>query len=324
MIMNINKYLALSIILGVNIFSVGGSALAATDMSGLAVYTFQRTKSGDIDSARSYMKRFLPREDSSRLEVEKSGIVQYVSDADVNTTFEENLATGDLSFSRNFNRYIGNFVPRLPSEDEAVKYAYEFLQTNGLMPKNPRELKVAHVGGLRTSTVLKGDKPGPIVDKLKSVTLSRELNGIPVIGSGSKILVNIGDKGEVVGAIRRWRELDKSTRLSAAELISEREAMEMAQKQIISEFGKGSRVEVMQTQLAYYDNNGKAIQPVFAIQTKIQLADRALPAMEYVSVIPVMKSPVEDLKLTRIDGNALKLIQGDHSIIPEPSGRGSD
>jgi hypothetical protein len=322
--MNITKLLQMVFVVTLNIWGFHASAQAVVNTDNLAVYKFQETKPVTIDTTKSYIKKFLPSETYDNLKISDSNIVYYVSDKDANTTFEHNQKTNDISFQRNFSRYLGAFVPNLPKTDAALKYANAFLEKNNLMPANPKELKVAHVGGLRTTSVLKTGKPGPVIDKLTTITFSRELNGIPVIGAGSKMIVNIGDNGEIVGVTKRWRELDKPTRLDASQIISQDEALKLASRQILSEFGQGSRFKILQTQLAYFDNNGTAIQPVFAFQTKIQLEDQALPPLEYVSVIPAMRKPVEELNLTKTDELALKYIQKDTSLVPSESWKDPD
>jgi len=321
--MNIQKLLPslLAVVMGAGFITSGAQAAVKTD--GLAVYNFQRTEAATLDTTKSYLKQFLSVE-ADKLEIPDTKIVRYVSSRDPNTTFEHNVVTGDVSFNRNFSRYVGSFVPRLPTADSAVKYANLFLEQNKLSPANPEELKVAHVGGLRTTSILSTGKPGPVVDKLVTITFARELNGLPVIGAGSKLVVNIGDKGEVIGVTRRWRELDKPTRLDSSEILSEKEALELSNRQILSEFGEKSRAEVLQTQIAYFDNNGETIQPVFAFQTKVQLADQKLPPVEYISVIPAMRKPIENLNLTQLDPAALKAIQSGRGTIPSESDRTSD
>ncbi len=309
-----------AIAMGLGVIS---GAQAAVNTDNLVVYNFQATTPATLDASQSYLKQFLPSE-SARLAQGEDGVVRYVSDKDVNTTLEHNLATGDISFSRNFNRYLGSFVPKLPDGDSAVKIATAFLEQNKLSPANADELKVAHVGGLATTSVLATGKPGPVVEKLVTISFSRQLNGAPVIGAGSKFIVNIGDAGEVISVSRRWRELDKPTRLAATEVLTEKEALDLSNRQILSEFGEGSRVEILQTQLAYFDNNGATIQPVFAFQTKIQLADQKLPPVEYLSVIPAMRKPIENLNLTQLDPVALRTIQSGNSTIPPESDKTSD
>jgi len=322
--MNIQKLLPSLLVITLSTGFIASTAQAAVKTDNLFIYRFQQTEPATIDTSRSYLKQFLPTETTARLAIPEDNIVRYVSEKDVNTTFEHNVVTGDVNFSRNFSRYLGNFVPKLPTPDAAVKVATEFLKQNRLLPANPEELKVAHVGGLRTTSVLATGKPGPVVDKLVTISFARELNGVPVIGAGSKVIINVGDGGEIIGVSRRWRELDKPVRLTGNDILSEKEAVELSQRQILSEFGEKSRVEILQTQIAYFDNNGATLQPVFAFQTKVHLADQKLPAVDYVSVIPAMRKPIENLNLTQLDPAALKLIKaGDSGVLGE-SNRTSD
>jgi hypothetical protein len=322
--MNIQKLIPSILAIAMSAGVLTSTAQAAVNTDNLVVYTFQKTEAATLDASQSYLKQFLPSETTARLATSEDGIVRYVSARDVNTTLEHNLSTGDVSFSRNFSRYLGSFVPKLPDGDSAVKIATAFLEQNKLAPANAEELKVAHVGGLATTSVLATGKPGPVVEKLVTISFSRQLNGAPVIGAGSKFIVNIGDGGEVISASRRWRELDKPTRLTSTEVLSEKEALELSNRQILSEFGDKSRVEVLQTQIAYFDNNGETLQPVFAFQTKVQLADQKLPAVEYVSVIPAMRKPIENLNLTQLDPAALRTIKSGATTIPPESDKTSD
>jgi len=322
--MNIQKLFTLILAAAFNAGFISSGAEAAANTSKLVVYSFQKTASATLDTSKSYMQQFLPAEPSGQLVIPETNIVRYVSNKDVNTTFEHNTVTGDLSFHRNFSRYLGNFVPKLPTTDYALKVANLFLEKNGLLPENPGELTVAHVGGLRTNAVLSTGKPGPVVDKLVTLTFSRELNGLPVIGAGSKMIINIGDAGEIISLTRRWRELDKPIGLLPSDILTETEAVDLAKRQILSEFGDKSKFEIMQTQVAYFDNNGTTIQPVFAFQTKIQLADYKLPPVEYVCVVPAMRKPIEKLNLTQIDPSALKLIMSGNTPVPAESGKTSD
>jgi hypothetical protein len=301
-----------------------GVAHADMDTSNLSYYMVQNNEQTTVEKSISYMRRFLPKEDISKIKPSRDNFIHYVSEIDVNTTFEQNLVTGDIAFSRNFARYIGDFAPQLPDDDKAVQYAVDFLRDSRLLPANQDELKVSHVGGLRSNTVSKDGKPGPVIDKLKTVSFSRTLDGLPVIGSGSKMVVNLGDGGEVIGVIRRWRELDKPTRLDVAEVLTEDEALASLKKLILEEFGEDSRWDIINAQLAYYDNNGYAIQPVYAFQTKIQLADLKLPPIEYMGVVSAMRKPIEELNLTQVDDRALKLIQKADPSAPDESRKEND
>lgn len=83
----------------------------------------------------------------------------------------------------------------------------------------------------------------------------------------------------------------------------------MANRQILSEFGADSKIDIYHQTVAYFDNNGKTIQPVFVFQAKIQLADKHLKPIDYVSIIPAMKHPTEKLNLLEHDPAAINAIK---------------
>lgn len=287
----------------------------------LALYQFTRAPVKTVDSTLSSMKQFIG-ETPTAAKADADNTVRYVSDKDVNTTFEQNLATGDLRFQRNFSAYLGDFKPTLPTGEEAVKIAQTFLASNGLQAANERELTLAHIGGLRSSSMI-GDKPGPVIDKLVTVNFARQVNGLPVIGPGSKMVVNIGNKGEVIGLIRHWRELAGSKKISGTETYSEDEAKRIALAQMSKEFGSSSDFEILQSKIAYYDNNGVYLQPVYAFETRVvnhELGD----TFNYVSVVPAMINAPEALNLRQTEQIAKDLISRNENVKPSTITKGFD
>jgi hypothetical protein len=301
--------------------SIGAQSLFAAGPDNLVLYQFNRTAAQTVDSTLANMKQFIG-ETPTAARADDDNTVRFVSPKDVNITFEQNLATGDLRFQRNFSSYLGDFVPSLPAPQEAVKLAQTFLATNGLQAANERELTVAHIGGLRASGMI-GDKPGPVIDKLVTVNFARQINNLPVIGPGSKMVVNIGNKGEVVGVIRHWRELSPSKKIAATETYSEAEAKRLALAQMSKEFGATSDFEILQTKIAYYDNNGVYLQPVYAFETRVinhELGD----TFNYVSVVPAMISAPEVLNLRATEQASLDLIKRNESVKPTTITKGFD
>ncbi|HEY6530296.1 MAG TPA: hypothetical protein VIZ65_16535 [Cellvibrionaceae bacterium] len=299
--------------------SLSAQSLLAAGPDNLVLYQFNRTPVKSVDSTLTSMKQFIG-ETPTAVKADDDNTVRYVSTRDVNTTFEQNLATGDLRFQRNFSAYLGDFAPSLPSSDEAVKLAQTFLAANALQPGNERELTVAHIGGLRASSMI-GDKPGPVIDKLVTVNFARKINEVPVIGPGSKMVVNIGNKGEVVGVVRHWRELAGSKRIAATETYSIDEAKRLALAQMSKEFGSTSDLEILQTKIAYYDNNGTYLQPVYAFETRVvnhELGD----TFNYVSVVPAMINAPEALNLRQTEQVAVDLIKRNENVKPTTITRG--
>ena len=302
--MNIKHILTISLLVASNIAI--NTATATTSTNELLLYQFAESKDNKKEISHSLMDRFLPKESAERLTALDGQTARYVSKKDVNTTFEYDYLTGNFQFKRDFSDYLGDFEPTLPSSNESIKITRSFLEKNELQAKNKDQFKLAHVGGLRASSVTEDGKAGAIVDKLVTLHYSREINGLPVIGPGSKFIVHLGHKGKIVGLTRHWRELNrKAISLDYQEIYNEDEAFEQAKRSIASEFGKGASFEVLQHQMAYYDNNGSFLQPVHAFQVKVQLANYDIEPFDYVSVIQAMKKPQEDLKLRAVDRKAL-------------------
>lgn len=315
--MNAKKLISAILLVAGNAGLIGTEALAVTTNENLYVYSFEETQTLNVEVSKTLMKQFLDGESVDRLNPSLDKTVRYVSPKDVNTTFEHNLVTGDIRFHRNFARYMGDFKPKLPSTEEALKAADVFLEENKLLPANPSELKVAHIGGLRVITVIDGKQAGPVIDKLIALTYSREINGLPVIGPGSKMILDIGEKGEVLSLTRHWRELSPNVReISLEEIYSLDEAQRLAKLQISKEFGDKATFELLGSQTAYFDNNGRLLQPVYAFQAKIFLPDAQTQAFEYVSVIPVLKKLPEQLNLTKLDPKALRAIKSGDTTLP--------
>lgn len=290
---------------------MAATAQAASAGEQLFLYSFEETRPLTVDVTKELMAHYLADERPDRLEPGVDNTVRFVSSKDPNTTFEHNLLTGDLRFHRNFARYLGDYQPALPTPDEAVKMAQGFLEENKLLPANMAELKLAHIGGLRATTVIRGERAGPIIDKLITLNYARILNGAPVIGPGSKIIVDIGEKGEVISLTRHWRELSpKIAELAPGEVFALSDAKRLSAAQLRKEFGPEAKFETLDVQTAYFDNNGKVLQPVYAFQTKVFLPDQKAQAFEYVSIIPAMRKPPEKLDLNKTLATSLRLIKG--------------
>lgn len=285
------------------------------ESSGQSVYIYSlETPSGlSKENARTLITKFTGDKDPGDLVQSDDSILYYVSKTDLNTTFEQDLKTGNFTFNKNMNRYMGDYAPKLPGMDQAVELSEKFLKENQLYPANGAELKLVHKGGLRSQGVVDGKKGGPVVDKLITLTYGRVLDSLPVIGAGSKIVVNLGDNGEVAGLVRRWREVKPGQRKEVApeEMITQEEATELARRQIASEYGANTSYKINTVSKAYYDNNGRILQPVYSFESTINLneGDKNIRSLSYLCVIPMLKNSPEPLQLITVDPRAKELIR---------------
>lgn len=278
------------------------------------VYPFQKTPPITAEDSKKMVTDFLGIEKVHDLTVNKDeNIAYFVADDNVNTTFEENLTNGNFAFSKLPESYMSKASPQLPSVQEAQKIAEDFLVSKKLAPRQKGEMRLVHTGGVRSQAVINGQQGGPITDKLITFTYGRVVDSLPVIGPGSKIIINVGDKGEIVGMTRRWRELNTGEKkeVKPEEMITQKEAEEKAGQQIRSEFGENTNFEITRTTKSYYDDNGNILQPVWAFEATLNLnqQDKNLQPAKYLAVIPMMKNSPEPLQLQTLDPRAKELIK---------------
>lgn len=131
------------------------------------------------------------------LDVEKSNKnSQYYKTVDNSVTCQIDRVTGDI-FYRNHTKFQGG-APNLPSKNEAIAIAKNYLETlglfkNGMAKPHISTLKDAVTDGQTTQTF----------KKMRIVTFTRALDGIPVLGA-SRAAVMMGANGDMVGLVFRW------------------------------------------------------------------------------------------------------------------------
>ena len=224
---------------------------------------------------------------------------------DPSAFFMQDKATGNLSYTGSMAKYFGDTKPDLPDPRKAEDLAISYLKETNLMPANPADLRLIHVGGMRMSESKDG-KNGPVVDKSRTLTYGRLLNGQKVLGTGSKIVVHIGDRGEVIGLDRKWREVGKAQAIPATEVKSQREAQAEITRFLANEWGKEAKVSLKEVSVNYYDGDGGFIQPAYFFKATIQTVDGSAP---YFGAIPLMRKPPEAIGPAAISAEARRLIQ---------------
>ena len=233
--------------------------------------------------------------------------------------FSLDQANGALSYSRDLSPYEKDFSPALPSDREALSIANKFLTDNNMMPtlaQGVESMIPTQVQLVRAARPPLKGRPvtgnGQVVsfDKLKIVTYRREINGLPVIGPGSKIVVTIGDKGTVEGVIRRWRPFN----LPAAQTTTQPTTSTVATIPPATALaGMKSRLQrkfptidqkltdqmVTNMSVGYYDGNTSVIQPVYlfrlnlAVDTPGEFGPGTDHAEDYLTLAPYLKTAPE-------------------------------
>lgn len=219
---------------------------------------------------------------------------------DPTQVFEQNN-DGSIRFNKSLKKYADAFKPNLPNEQQVDNIAREYLKANNLLPDNLSEIKVGHIGGLRASKAGTNET----IDKMRTITYNREIDGIPVVGPGSKIIVNVGDNNEITGLIHRWKGVDKGATskrsLKVTELRGEQDAKNELTKRVKADWGQNAKVRIEDSKIAYFDSNDGFIQPVYVFESKITPDANFDPEgknpedQAYLGFVPVMKQAAESI-----------------------------
>jgi hypothetical protein len=309
--LTIKNLLLLTIILSVNACKCKSDV---KQNGAVYVYTFEKGNQVTTADSKKMITQYMGIANPHELTVSADeNIAYFVADEDLNITFEQDLNNGNFEFSKITKAYLDNDALKLPSEEEAVRIAKDYLKTNGIAAKNDAEIRMVHSGGIRSQSIVNGKQAGPIIDKVRTLTYGRTIDSLPVIGAGSKIIIQIGDKGQVLGVTRRWREIQVAAKkeIKPEEMISVKEAGELAKRQIAAEFGANVSFEISSTQKSYYDGNGNILQPVWAFSTVVNLngQNRSVQQVKYLCIIPMLKNSPEPIKLTAVDPRAKEMIR---------------
>lgn len=220
--------------------------------------------------------------------------VNFQNKSDATEYLLTNSAKGRLSFSKSTKSYEDDFKPRLADVATAQKNAEKFLADNDLNPKNLSELKLIHAGGLRASSA----DDGQIIDKMQTFTYGRVIDGVPVSGNGSRIVVNVGDKGEVLGVSKSWKELSPTTtarKVNTSEIKSQADAQKEFGQLVNFNFGAGVSPQIKSIQKMYFDGGDSYIQPAYFFETIVTVtgADGKKEQQPFLGVVPMLKKAPE-------------------------------
>jgi hypothetical protein len=295
----------------------GGLLLASTALAQTAPIAWKvyRLEPSSLGAPQALSQRFLGTVKLQELD----GRYQASDPNDASVFFTQNAKTGDLSFSKSMKGYFSDKPSSLPKPEASQERAMAFLGENKLLPGVMAQFKLIHSGGLRMSYT-SDNKPGPVIEKLHTLTYGRQMDGVAVQGSGSRIEVHVGNGGEIVGLSRRWREAKAIRDVRPNELKSRAVAEREIRAFIAKEFTESSNVELTRLALAYYEDGGEFIQPAW--QFAANLSEKEF-RLQYFGAVPALSDPPEKIGPGATDPMALKRIKRmEPGSIPKPSGKG--
>jgi hypothetical protein len=182
-----------------------------------------------------------------------------------------NLRTGDAEI------YPSITEKGAPAEEEsrlierADGLAREIFARQDLFRKDETQFSFEKARPLFGENAERGENGGSVKSGsrqvyLTYVTLRRSVNDYFVYGPGSRAMVAIGNEGAVDGFLRRWKTAAISGK--ATESRSKKEVADAIRAQL-RPISRTSDVEVLNTDIAYYDGNRNYLQPVYRFTARI-------------------------------------------------------
>lgn len=206
---------------------------------------------------------------------------------DGNYHLEVNTKSGRIAYTDASRWMVGNDVdkpPNLPSDEETIKIARNYLSEKGLMPADAILRDVTH------PRVVAMDKVGNIIgigfEDVK-VTFTRKINGLPVVGAGSKLDVEVGGNGDIINVYKVWRDYRPYKEYP---IITPEQALEKLKEiGIFTGIKSVDKVVINKVYLAYYTKSASEkqtyLQPVYVFEGYAKGENRTEEFKQYIPAI---------------------------------------
>ncbi len=131
-------------------------------------------------------------------------IMAWIDKGDPSSLIIQDAFNGNISFSNRMTEFASMKKVTLPDQGQGQELAMNFIREMELLPADfSTNGQLLHVGGLFAQDLENGEL-SEISQKLITFHFGRELNGIPVMGGGSKLIVQVGHQGAIVTLNKKW------------------------------------------------------------------------------------------------------------------------
>jgi hypothetical protein len=189
--------------------------------------------------------------DALVLDIEKTtGNTQFYRTLDNKTICHIDRTTGDVVYRKHV-KFEGS-APNLPGKDEAITLAKDQLESLGLFNEEMLANK-PHISTLKTTAAT-----GETFEKMRVVTFTRTVGGLPVLGA-SRAAVMFGANGDLEGLVIRWMDV-QGEKISGQLPINVKNYIkkEMAAKNL--------DVIIKKANLIMFDDGKGSMKPMFHVE----------------------------------------------------------
>ncbi|HJN17455.1 MAG TPA: hypothetical protein QGH10_18260 [Armatimonadota bacterium] len=216
--------------------------------------------------------------------------------------------SGYMSFDRGLADEIDDNRAELPGDREAEDIARELFTGLEIGPENDKELVLGHISRIRSQSFDPATgQEGDIITQALVVHLARELDGVRVIGPGSKLIARIGDGGKIVGGSSRWRDVADTQSMRRQKQLNAQDIQNGIAKFLKREVGQAKGVQITGMGLFYYDG-GNVIQPVVGYEASVQRAGGVRET--YFGQFAILANPQEQVMVGPLSGKLREMLDG--------------
>jgi len=176
---------------------------------------------------------------------------------------------------------------KLPDKNKAAEMAKDYLSLLEILPTDSTEMYVAKVSKIRMAT---SQTASEIYDMMQVVYFGRKINGLSVVGP-TRIVVRIGDNGELVGVINNWPKVTKKE-IKGKNAVHGKSAWKgVATKHLEDAYANSdfTSVNLETAEVVLYDDGEGCIEPSILAKGK-QIHNNG-EAAEYDWLIPIVVAP---------------------------------
>jgi hypothetical protein len=180
---------------------------------------------------------------------ERSGIARFQSDKE----------RGHMTLIPSWGE-VAHRKPELVSKENAFRVAKEFTDRNELIVKDVSVTTPQQLVTLSRAELHEGQKAA-VTDVGQTVLFQRTIGEKPVLGNGSQLFVDLGDKGSVVGFTRMWNPLAMAD--TEPVFKGEREIYGEVESQLKQRIHGRVKAKVGKLHLVYYSSDKEYVQPAY-------------------------------------------------------------
>lgn len=180
-------------------------------------------------------------------------------------------------------------VPFRIAEQRFIEISRKYVDKTELLKLPARDLKVGKITHLRTQGASTDGEVAPEQILDAGVIFTREIDGVPVVGFGGYMMVNVAPDESVVAAVRIWRHRDKE--LGMVKVLEPDYGVEALQKRL-SARGLEEPVKVLKADFCYFeagdDKTQRYLEPTYAFVFETRVGEFLYKSVE---VIPATRQP---------------------------------